>query len=278
RQLGKLHLASEALEPNSLNSALFITDSLDDLPLLDKCGYPMRVIWPNARYVPALSGVYLPGEYLSKVKRPNGRYIIRGVIQEDFAFWVLSTIALATQPVTHVLGLLILLISFWAVYERGYVDNDLIAARYEDDPKLSEAFWNSNVCTSLWQAWAWALGTGALGVFVLRWQQPVVWQDYAQWLGVLLATYGWFWLFNRLDKATRVWMYGWLQLARAGAFLVLTPGVTSGVLALSSHALARWVSYRTYRFTARDSWPPTFPETTRLLFFVVLTIMLAAAE
>src|SRR5262249_49517248 len=137
RQLGKLHLTSEALEPNSLNSALFITDSLDDRPLLDKCGYPMRVIWPNARYVRAQSGVYLPGEYLSKVKRPGSRDIIRGVLQEDYVLWVLSTVALATQPATHVLGLLILLISFWAVYERGYVDNDLIAARYEDDPKLS---------------------------------------------------------------------------------------------------------------------------------------------
>jgi hypothetical protein len=33
----------------------------------------------------------------------------------------------AALPALHVLGLLFLLISFWAIYERGYVDNDLIA-------------------------------------------------------------------------------------------------------------------------------------------------------
>ncbi len=37
----------------------------------------------------------------------------------------------------HVVGLLFLLLSFWAVYERGYVDNDEIAARYEREPTLN---------------------------------------------------------------------------------------------------------------------------------------------
>ena len=34
-------------------------------------------------------------------------------------------------PAMHFLGLLALLISFWAVYEQGYVDNDVVAAQIE---------------------------------------------------------------------------------------------------------------------------------------------------
>jgi nitrogen fixation-related uncharacterized protein len=45
---------------------------------------------------------------------------------------VLCSILHAPSPVTHVIGLLALLISFWAIYERGYVDNDR-ALHHEKD-------------------------------------------------------------------------------------------------------------------------------------------------
>ena len=56
-------------------------------------------MWPEAHHRRALSGAYLPGQYLTQVKRPGARYIFRGILQEDFAFWVLSSIALAAVPV-----------------------------------------------------------------------------------------------------------------------------------------------------------------------------------
>src|SRR4029077_17634589 len=99
-----------------------------------------RTLWPQARYRRALGDVYLPGEYISKIKQPGGRYIFRGVLQGDFAFWLLSSIGLSANGAVHVVGLLLLLLSFWAIYERGYVDNDLVASRYEADPKLSATF------------------------------------------------------------------------------------------------------------------------------------------
>ncbi len=89
----------------------------------------------------------MPGEYISRIKRPGERDIIRGILLEDFAFWLLSSIGLAIDPSTHLVGLLLLLLSFWAIYGRGYVDNDLVASRYEADPQLSAAFGSVWVAT-----------------------------------------------------------------------------------------------------------------------------------
>ena len=140
RRNGKLRMASHNLGSERLSSCLFVTDSISDLEVLQNCALPLRTLWPQACFRRALSGVYLPGEYISRIKRPGERYILRGIIQEDFVLWLLSSIGLAINPFSHLVGLLLLLVSFWSIYERGYVDNDLVASRCEPDPKLSATF------------------------------------------------------------------------------------------------------------------------------------------
>ena len=132
RSDGKLRLAVNALGEDTVRQSLVITDSISDLPLLEACMRPLRVVWPLAFYRPAFSGLYYPGRYLMKVKRPDDRlYIVRSILWEDFTLWILCSVALAAAPVLHVAGLLLLLVSFWCIYERGYVDNDLVAHRFE---------------------------------------------------------------------------------------------------------------------------------------------------
>jgi len=132
---GKLAIARKALGEEAIRRSLVVTDSIDDAPLLEVCACPCLTRWPDARYVPALARVYLPGEYLGRVKRPGQRYILRAIVQEDFAYWVLASIALAGAPAAHVLGLFGLLVSFWSIYERGYVDNDLVGRPIRDRPE-----------------------------------------------------------------------------------------------------------------------------------------------
>lgn len=277
RLRGKLGLALDALGEDTVRRGLVITDSSDDLPLLDACALPLRTVWPDARTHPALSEIYLPGRYLSRVKRPGERYIVRGVLQEDFAFWLLASVALAGLPMLHAAGLLFLLLSFWAVYECGYVDNDRIAARCERDPRLSEAFHAAPVPTPALEPWIWALASGALAIVLLRWPALPAPADLALWSGVLLATHGWFLLYNRFDKRTRVWLYPGLQLARSAAFVVLVPVAAIGAAALSAHVLAKWVPYYLYRNGERD-WPEAPLPLIRLLFFVVLALLLALTQ
>ena len=87
RRDGKLHLVLDALGYETVRRALVITDSVQDLALLNACARPLRAVWPEARARNALHRVYLPGQYLTHVKRPGARYIVRGILQEDFAFW-----------------------------------------------------------------------------------------------------------------------------------------------------------------------------------------------
>jgi hypothetical protein len=63
--------------------------------------------------------------------------------------------------------LLLLLLSFWAIYERGYVDSDLVASRYEHDAKLSATFGSLRVATPAVQPGIWALLAGAAAVAIL---------------------------------------------------------------------------------------------------------------
>jgi len=273
RRDGKLHMAVDSLGGDTIRRALVLTDSAQDLPLLDACARPLRAVWPEARYHRALSDVYLPGQYLTQVKRPGARYIVRGILQEDFALWVLSSIALAALPVLHILGLLFLLLSFWAIYERGYVDNDLIAARFEINPKLSAAFLDAPVATPKWQPWIWAFASGAIAIVLLRWPANPMPVDFVKWGAVLLATHGWFKMYNRLDKGTRVWMFSGLQFARCTAFIALVPIGAIGAAALGAHVLAKWVPYYVYRLGGKE-WPDAPFHLIRLLFFVVLALLL----
>jgi glycosyltransferase involved in cell wall biosynthesis len=276
RRLGKLHTATQALGTEVLQSALIVTDSLQDLELLQNCASPLRTLWPGARYRRALSHTYLPGEYLTHVKRPGERYIMRGILQEDFAFWVLSSVALAANPATHIAALTLLLLSFWAIYERGYVDNDLIAAAYESDPKLSVEFHANPVATPVVQPWIWAFTAGALALLLLHHGPEGVPLDLAMWMSALIATHFCFKLYNRLDKATRVWLYPALQFGRSAAFAIIVPISAIGAAALGAHVMSRWVPYHLYRLGA-TKWPSAQPELIRAVCFIVLTLLLGRA-
>jgi hypothetical protein len=112
---------------------------------------------------------------------------------------------------------------------------------------------------------------------VLRWPGRPTLIDLGLWALVLVATHAWFTLYNRLDKATRVWLFAGLQLARSASFVVLVPIVPIGAAAIGAHVIARWVPYHVYRLVGRE-WPEAPLHLMRLLFFVVLALLLGVAE
>lgn len=276
RRAGKLRMAVVALGAETVSRSLVVTDSMADLELLKSCAWPLLTVWPEARCRRAFTNVYLPGEYIARIKHPGQRYIYRGIIQEDFAFWILSSIGLAINPAQHLAGLLLLLTSFWAVYERGYVDNDLVASRHERDPKLSATFGSVHVATPALQPWIWALLTAAGGVAILHPGGMASSVRLALWVAVLVLTYACFLLYNRLDKMTRVWLYPILQLARSSAFAVVVPIGPAGVAALSAHMLSRWVPYQIYRINSTE-WSNARPELTRLISFALMLLIMVCS-
>jgi phosphoserine phosphatase len=277
RRRGKLAAAIDALGEPMVRRALLVTDSFSDLPLLRACERGALTEWAAASYRPAFAGIYFPGQYISWIKRPGEHYLRRAILQEDYLLWVLSSIALAPHYVYHVLGLLLLLLSFWAMYEAGYVDNDKIAARFERSPALTRAFHESPVATPRWQPWIWSALLGAAGLFVIRAPGLPTWRDAALWPGALVGTYGWFAFYNRSDKQSRIWMYIVLQIARTAAFALIVPVAAIGAMALAAHALTRWMPYYMYRLVGKG-WPIDYHiGVARLLTFMVLGVFLALA-
>ena len=276
RRNGKLSMVVRELGAGTVGCCLVVTDSINDLELLQSCARPLRTLWPQARYRTALRGVYLPGEYISQIKHPGERYIFRGILQEDFAFWVLSSIGLAINPATHLVVLMLLLLSFWAIYERGYIDNDLIASRYESEPKLSATFGSVWIATPPVQPWIWALLAGATAVAISQSDAMAFVVHFAVWVTVLILMYACFLFYNRLDKMTRVWLYPLLQFARSAAFTVVLPIEPAGVAALGAHVLSRWVPYHVYRLTS-TGWPSARPELVRVISFVLLLLIIVCS-
>lgn len=185
--------------------------------------------------------------------------------------------ALAALPIVHIAGLALLLLSFWTIYERGYVDNDFIAAHYEHDPKLSRHYHEQLVATPTWQPWIWALAAGAAAVYLLCGPLQPKPSNYLAWACALAATYGWFKLYNRVDKDTRVWMFPFLQLARSAALVVLVPITAVGAAIIGAQVLARWVPYYVYRLGKKD-WPKDHTHLIRVIFFVILAMMLIITQ
>jgi hypothetical protein len=237
----------------------------------------LRVIWPEARFREAFHDIYLPGLYTSRVKRPGKRYIYRSVISDDFSIWVLASLPFALQTWSHVAGLALLSISFWAIYETGYVHNDLIGARYERKPNLSRQFHESpvHISANLPWAWAWAAGCGLAGLVLLHWPLAMDVWDLLAWSAVLVLTFFWFRLYNLTDERTRIWLFAGLQSLRALSFAAVVSVTMVGVLALLAHILSRWVPYLGYRVIGQYNDEEL--GTSRLLFFVVLCGGLALA-
>jgi len=275
RRRGKLDLTIAALGEDAVRRALAITDSIQDVPLLDVCCRSLRTVWPDARFRQAFAGVYLPGRYTSSVKRPGSRYIINCVLQEDYVYWVLASISLAGHPAFHVLGLWFLLFSFWSIYERGYVDNDRVAARYEKDPVLSSAF--ENAPAPMLAPWVWAAVSGVVAILLLRYPAHPDPGDFGKWLAVLVATQSWFHIYNRFDKQTRIWLYLGLQFARAAALAALVPISLIGAAALTVLITSRWMHYYIYRMV-RGSWPAFKNGMNRILLFMLLMLLLCFAQ
>lgn len=277
RRLGKLGLATERLGQDVVKHALVLTDSAADTELLKACDTPLRTVWPQAAYVPALRDLYLPGTYISQVKHPGEQYVSRGILQEDFAFWVLCTIGLATNPTLHFVGLSLLLLSFWCIYERGYVANDVIAYRYESDQQLTSTFSMAMASRYTIQPWIWALIAGAAGVAVLHSSPDAFAVYFAAWITVLALVDLCFAVYNRFDKQTRMWLYPVLQLLRTAAFAVIVPIVPAGIAALTAHVFSRWVPYMIYRSRKEPVWRQSNVTLMRLTLFLICCIISVAS-
>ena len=245
----------DALGDDTVRRALVLTDSAQDLTLLDACARPLRTVWPEARHHHALSGVYLPGQYLTHVKRPGARYIVRGILQEDFALLgaelgstggaAAAARARSAVPAGVVLG------DLRTRLRRQRSDRRAPRGRPEAQRGIPGVPGGHT-----------ALATVDLGACLRRDRHrsaALAGDSGAQrtssrgrrccWPPTAGSA-----MYNRFDKGTRVWMFAGLQFARSAAFVALVPIGLIGAVALGAHVLAKWVPYYVYRLGGKE-WP-----------------------
>ena len=242
--------------------------------------------------------IYIPLIYSEKIKRPGNKYILNNIIGEDFLILLLSFTYNSPYPLSNAFGLLMLQISFWCIYELGYIENDIIGEKFEDRAVLSYNYKFFNYSFPLWQPWVWSLGFSVIGIACLSQDITIAGElnntsyltnnnlsllqtveGFIFWLAFLLFVRALFHIYNHLNKQSRVWFYLLLQACRYCGYLVLLTTNTAGIFLLFSVVLARSIQYALYRYLGgkRSDWPMDFPKYFFcLLIFLLLTILVAA--
>ena len=243
------------------------------------------------KYLSSWDNFYIPFSYLEKVKRAKENYTLRVIIWDDvpillFAFaWHLNYSPLAISSI------LCLLISFWCMYETGYYENDRIAEKYEERPKLAPTYYVYKKMMNSSFPWIWSLLFGFAGVTLLEKAQGIrylfngtpmeleiasldpVLLMMCYWTAILVLTRFCFWIFNNFNKHTRTWLYIFLQSFRYYGFAAITYINPIGTSLLSSNILSRSILYVVYRYSGGESkdWPEQIPQKAlRCTIFIFL--------
>jgi len=289
RKKGKDYLVTASLGKDEVDRAIAITDSTHDNPLLASVAIPCLVIWQEAEYVPAMADVYIPFLYLERVKRPGANYFLKVILLDDFFVLILALSWVSSQPILHAISMLFLMLSFWCIYELGYVENDVIAEKFEKNPKLSEAYRSYKKRINLWEPWVWAITFTIPGLIILELTKVIssninfatavslldlnkVLTNMALWIGFLVVTRVSFFIYNYVDKETRTWLYLILQAYKCFGFLIVTQTNAIGAMLFASKVISPWTSYFIYRFV-KSGWTEELPmDVFRTLLFGLLII------
>jgi hypothetical protein len=220
--------------------------------------------------------VYLPGTYLVRVKRPLQPGAFRQLMTDDLALWML--IAAPGPGLRFLAGIAALFLSLWSVYEIGYCENDVCATRLEADPVVSAEFACFDTARFTLKACMSAVLLALGGALMIR---PAAFPaTAAAWLAVLAALRAVFWLYNRIDKTTRVWLYLVLHMFRTLALAAVLPIGAPGMIAGVTQIVARWQDYLCYRMARTAEgfrWRNSPLRLIQLLLFLLCLGTLARA-
>ena len=248
RLTGKFNRLNKTLGADTVANSIVITDSLNDIDLLQVAHQPFLIQWPQANYSQAMTATYAPLLYTSRFKH-SPIYLLRGILLDQWLILVLALSWIAPRPALHAVGLLFLVISFWCIYELGYYENDYVAEHYEKQPNVKETEF-THPDAPLIQPWIWAGLFAVPGLFLLTWATAtdliISYNIFEQtgwlglrWAGLLVITRLVYWVFNYVDKRSRVWPYLLLQYSRLPAFAVLTAISPVGGILLSAQTLTK---------------------------------------
>lgn len=274
---GKATIARSLLGDQAVATATVLTDSEDDRDLLDFCA-DGQLIDPQGPANLARERLYLPLRYSGSVKFTRS-FAIDQWLLVDSCIYGLSVAHGWTGLIHFAVIAPLLSLSFMAVYELGYFENDMEAARKEDSPTLSGKEARYRHYPIRGQSWVWAVAAAwaalALAVWLGELARPVLAGALLIWIALLIVSRVVFLIYNRLPPQHRMLTYPALQLSKYGSILaIFRPGVTGCLLVISQIA-TMWVNYVVYRLGgAKDRFPK---EPFRLVLFLIMALVVSAS-
>lgn len=282
---GKYNRLKKTIGIDRISNSTVITDSPNDIELLQSAYRPYLIQWPQSRYIQAMATAYAPFLYVVKFKH-NLKYLLHGILMDQWLILVLASSWVSPQPILHAMGLLFLIASFWCIYELGYYENDYVAEHYEKNPNLRETTLIRPQAPII-QPWIWAGLFSVPGFLLLQWAmmtelsltinsviiEKILWMAPC-WFAMLLVMRFVYWAFNHVDKRTRVWLYILLQYSRLPAFAILILVSPVGAILLSSQTLISWIRYIVYRYQGNmDEVPHAILRVVTLCFLMAMLVV-----
>lgn len=288
RAKGKCAMVEAVLGAAAVSRAIAITDSSQDAPLLANVKTPCLVVWPNAKYVPAMADVYLPLFYAEKVKHPQKAHFVRFVLLWHWTFLTIALSFLSPHPGVNAASLLLLVLSYWCIYEIGYWENDLTGEKHEQKPVLSKSYahYQARLKLSTPAPWCWAIAIALPALPLLEISKrsmpldmafadvmgqgfELLISDGAIWLAFLVVVRLTFWLYNQFNAETRVWIYPLLQVQKLFGFTLLLGINSVGAALMVALVMCRWMQYAIYRYGS-DRWRFSTNVSCLVLFVMML--------
>ena len=286
RRKGKVKAVRPSLQPDQLSDAFFVTDSEEDQELINYIPQSYLLQWGPYSNKP-FAGMFFPLRYAVSGKYSRRRYLWNQLVKED-----LLLILLAYQfSFLGAAALCLLFVSFMAVYEIGYYENDYRAARRESKPTLSKDY-QTFEDYPIWKAWPWsiALAVVAMGALfpaelgrawdliaasnanssaLLEILAPAS-QALGAWLLLLVLVRAVFGLFNRLRPKRRIALFPLLHGLKTFGYALLFPLAWVGGALLASQVLVQTLSYYMHRNNInRDNFNR---QAYRFVFFCIVLI------
>ncbi len=265
RKKGKLHYVSKYLEEGDKDKALFVTDSKDDSELLDYFDNSFLIVWRQQTPI-NFHNVYVPLKYTADCKYNIKDILWKQHIGEDF---IILLFAYSIFMPLDLFALFMLFLSFFAVYEIGYYENDFKASKNEEKPSLSgkqKEYENYPIYKG---SIIWATITSFIGIYYFSNNFLI---DYIFWILVLFGLFFTFRLFNNLKPENRVYIFPFLQIFKTFAYTLVLKINPIGMVLLFAQVMRQTTNYYIYRFGG--DYRKFKRQNHRLLIFILVTVIL----
>lgn len=246
---GKRDLAIEVLGWETARAATLLTDSDDDADLLAYCRNGILIAPQGEGYL-AREHLFLPCRYMATVKFTRS-FVLDQLLLVDAALYVISTSHDFRSFLARLVICPFFVLSQTCVYEMGYFENDMYAAKHEAAPVLGSRVARYRNYPIRFAGWLWSAILAAAGFATSLMLGEIAKGDILgmciKWATVLIGIRLLFFIYNRLRTTERTVAYPFLQLLKYGAILAIFPATIIGLLLVLAQIVMMWMNYILYR-------------------------------